>query len=113
MARGSAGSNRIRSAILQTVVNLVDGGMAVPAAVRHPRVHPEGDGVDVEGGVPAEALAALLADGHTLRRWGEMNLFFGGVSAAGTGRDGLEGAGDPRRGGAAVAVTAAGELIEL
>ena len=113
MALGSAGSNRLRSAILQTVVNLVDGGMDVPAAVRHPRVHPEGDGVDVEGGVPEEAVAALLADGHALRRWGEMNLFFGGVSAAGTGLDGLEGAGDPRRGGAAVAVTAAGELMDL
>jgi gamma-glutamyltranspeptidase/glutathione hydrolase len=113
MALGSAGSNRLRSAILQTVVNLVDAGMDVPAAVRHPRVHPEGDGVDVEGGVPEEAVAALVADGHRLRRWGEMNLFFGGVSAAGVGRSGLEGAGDPRRGGAAVAVTGAGELIDL
>lgn len=113
MALGSAGSNRLRSAILQTVVNLVDAGMDVPSAVRHPRVHPEGDGVDVEGGVPEEAVTALLADGHDLRRWGETNLFFGGVSAAGAGRDGLEAAGDPRRGGAAVAVTAAGRLLEL
>ena len=113
MALGSAGSNRLRSAILQTVVNLVDAGMDVPAAVRTPRVHPEGDGVDVEGGVPEKAVAALLADGHSLRRWGEMNLFFGGVSAAGAGRAGLEGAGDLRRGGAASAVTAAGELIVL
>jgi gamma-glutamyltranspeptidase/glutathione hydrolase len=113
MALGSAGSNRLRSAILQTVVNLVDAGMDVPAAVRYPRVHPEGDGVDVEGGVPEEAVAALVADGHRLRRWGETNLFFGGVSAAGVGRGGLEGAGDPRRGGAATAVTAGGELIDL
>ena len=113
MALGSAGSNRLRSAILQTVVNLVDAGMDVPSAVRHPRVHPEGDGVDVEGGVPEEAVAALLADGHRLRRWGDLNLFFGGVSAAGAGPDGLEAAGDPRRGGAAVAVTASGGLVEL
>jgi gamma-glutamyltranspeptidase len=69
--------------------------------------------VDVEGGVPEAAVAALAADGHSLRRWGEMNLFFGGVSAAGTGRDGLEAAGDPRRGGAAAAVTASGEVIDL
>ena len=81
--------------------------------MRHPRVHPEGDGVDVEGGVSDEAVAALAADGHTLRRWGEMNLFFGGVSAAGRGAGGLEAAGDPRRGGAATAVTASGELIDL
>ena len=42
--------------------------------------------MDVEGGVPEAAVAALAADGHRLRRWGEMNLFFGGVSAAGAGR---------------------------
>ncbi|HTI33362.1 MAG TPA: gamma-glutamyltransferase [Miltoncostaea sp.] len=113
MALGSAGSNRLRSAILQTVVNLVDAGMDVRGAVRHPRVHPEGDGVDVEGGGPEDAVAALLADGHRLRRWGETNLLFGGVSAAGVGPSGLDGAGDPRRGGAAVAVTAAGELVAL
>jgi gamma-glutamyltranspeptidase/glutathione hydrolase len=113
MALGSAGSNRLRSAILQTVVNLVDGGMDVRAAVHHPRIHPEGDGVDVEGGVPEAAVAALAADGHRLRRWGEMNLFFGGVSAAGAGSDGLAAAGDPRRGGGAAAVTASGEVIDL
>jgi gamma-glutamyltranspeptidase/glutathione hydrolase len=113
MALGSAGSTRLRPANLQTVGTLVEGGMDVRSAVRHPRVHPEGDGVDVEGGVPDEAVAALLADGHRLRRWGQMNLFFGGVSAAGTGPDGPEGAGDPRRGGAAAAVTAAGALIDL
>ena len=102
MALGSAGSNRLRSAILQTVVNLVDGGMDVRAAVRHPRIHPEGDGVDVEGGVPEAAVAALAADGHRLRRWGELNLFFGGVSAAGIGGAGLEARRGPapgRRGG--------------
>jgi gamma-glutamyltranspeptidase / glutathione hydrolase len=113
IALGSAGSNRLRSAILQTLVSMVDGGMAAPEAVRRPRVHPEGDGVDVEGGVPEDAVAALIADGHRLRRWGEMNLFFGGVSVAGRGRDGLEGAGDPRRGGGAAAVTRAGEVIAL
>jgi gamma-glutamyltranspeptidase/glutathione hydrolase len=113
MALGSAGSNRLRTASLQTVVNLVDAGMDVPEAVRYPRVHPEGDGVDVEGGVPEEVVAALLADGHHLRRWGETNLFFGGVSAAGVAPQGLQAAGDPRRGGGATAVTASGELIDL
>lgn len=113
IALGSAGSNRLRSAILQTLVSMVDGGMTASDAVRRPRVHPEGDGVDVEGGVPEGVAAALAGDGHRLRRWGEMNLFFGGVSVAGRGRDGLEGAGDPRRGGGAAAVTRAGEVIPL
>lgn len=113
IAVGSAGSNRLRSAILQTVVNMVDGGLDAEEAVRRPRVHPEGEGVDVEGGVPEEAVAALAADGHRLRRWGEVNLFFGGVSAVARGADGLEGAGDPRRGGAAAALTRAGEVVDL
>ena len=69
--------------------------------------------MDIEGGVPEDVAAALAADGHRIRRWGEMNLFFGGVSVAGRGAGGLEGAGDPRRGGAAAAVTRAGEVIDL
>ncbi len=113
IALGSAGSNRLRSAILQTVVNMVDCGLGAEAAVRRPRVHPEGDGVDVEGGVPEEAVRALAGDGHRLRRWGDVNLFFGGVSAVARGAGGLEGAGDPRRGGAAAALTRAGEVIDL
>ncbi len=113
IALGAAGSNRLRSAILQTVVSMVDAGMGAGDAVRRPRVHPEGTGVDVEGGVPHDAVDALLADGHRLRRWGELNLFFGGVSATARGVRGLEGAGDPRRGGAAAAVTRTGEVIDL
>jgi gamma-glutamyltranspeptidase/glutathione hydrolase len=109
LAVGSAGSNRLRSAILQTLVSIVDGGLDLPAAVRRPRVHHEGDGVDVEGGVPEAAAAALVADGHALRRWGRMSLFFGGVSVAAPG----SGAGDPRRGGAAAGVTAFGEVVDL
>lgn len=113
LALGSAGSNRLRSAILQTMVSVIDGGLGCAAAVARPRIHPEGDGIDVEGGVPEPAAAALLADGHRLRRWGATNLFFGGVSAAGRGAAGLEAAGDFRRGGAAAAVTAAGEVVDL
>jgi gamma-glutamyltranspeptidase/glutathione hydrolase len=113
LALGSAGSNRLRSAILQTVVSIVDCGLGLGAAVARPRVHPEGDGVDVELGVPEEAVAALAADGHRIRRWGRMNLFFGGVSVAGLGPSGLEGAGDPRRGGGAAGVRADGRVVAL
>jgi gamma-glutamyltranspeptidase / glutathione hydrolase len=112
-ALGSAGSNRLRSAILATVVSMLDGGLGAAEAVRRPRVHPEGGGLDVEAGVPEEAVAALLSDGQDLRRWGAVNLFFGGVSVAALGPRGLEGAGDPRRGGAAAAVTLSGEVIDL
>ena len=112
-ALGAAGSNRLRSAILQTVVAVVDDRLDFPDAVRRPRVHPEGDGVDVEGGVPDDCVRALGLAGHRLRRWGDMNLFFGGVSIAGFGPRGLSGAGDPRRGGAAALTTRVGEVIDL
>lgn len=112
-ALGAAGSNRLRSAILQTIVRVVDGGLSLREAVERPRVHPEGDGVDVEGGVAEACVEALLADGHRLRRWGGMNLFFGGVSIAGHDAHGPSGAGDPRRGGAAAMATRSGEVIDL
>jgi gamma-glutamyltranspeptidase / glutathione hydrolase len=96
---GRGGSNRIRSAILQTVVNVVDRGMDVERAVCSPRAHFEDGIVYVEPGLDLDALEAA---GRTLARFRDLNLFFGGVNAATA--DPLAGVGDPRRGGAAVAV---------
>ena len=106
LALGSAGSNRIRSAILQTVLAVVDGGARAEEAVTAPRLHVEGREVDAEPGIDPDALDELEQSGWTVRRWEERNLFFGGVQAVApdphTGE--LTGAGDPRRGGAAVSV---------
>lgn len=106
LALGSAGSNRIRSAILQVIVNLIDHGMAVEDAVRAPRVHFEDGIVQAEPGVDDAALAWLEEQGANVARWDRPNLFFGGCQAV--GRDphtnALEGAGDPRRGGVAILV---------
>lgn len=96
---GSAGSNRIRSALLQVIVNAVDLGMDAEAAVRAPRLHDE---AGVVYGEPGIDLAALEAEGETVARFRALNLFFGGCQAVerdpGTGA--LSGGGDPRRGGA-------------
>ncbi|HVO55435.1 MAG TPA: gamma-glutamyltransferase [Solirubrobacterales bacterium] len=99
---GSAGSNRIRSAILQTVVRVVEQGLPVADAVRAPRLHFEGGVVQAEPGIDPEALVRLEARGVAVARWPEINLFFGGVQAvARDPRTGaLSGGGDPRRGGA-------------
>jgi gamma-glutamyltranspeptidase/glutathione hydrolase len=93
---GSGGSNRIRSAILQTVVNVVDRGMGVQDAVSAPRVHFEDGVVYAEPGID---LAGVEATGHTVSRFRAPNLFFGGVQAVAAG-DPPAGGGDPRRGGA-------------
>jgi gamma-glutamyltranspeptidase/glutathione hydrolase len=103
---GSAGSNRIRSAILQTVLAVVDEGLGAQEAVEAPRVHYEGAAVEAEPGVSEEGLADLERDGWKVQRWRERNLYFGGVQAV--ARDpvsgALSGGGDPRRGGAAIVV---------
>ncbi len=105
-ALGSAGSNRIRSAILQTILGVVDDGLPAQAAVDRPRVHWEGRSVEAEPGVDEKALEAFERDGWPVQRFRERNLYFGGVQAV--ARDpatgALSGGGDPRRGGAAVVV---------
>jgi gamma-glutamyltranspeptidase/glutathione hydrolase len=108
IALGSAGSNRIRSAILQTILGVVDHGLPAQEAVSSPRIHVEGREVEAEPGVDEEALAKLERGDWRVRRWAEQNLFFGGVQAVArnpeTGE--LSGGGDPRRGGAATVVSA-------
>ena len=99
---GSAGSNRIRSAILQTIVRVVEEGMPVEAAVQAPRLHFEAGVVQAEPGVDEGALRRLEERGSVVARRPAINLFFGGVQAvARDPRSGaLSGGGDPRRGGA-------------
>jgi gamma-glutamyltranspeptidase/glutathione hydrolase len=98
---GSAGSNRIRSAVLQTTLNLL-AGVDPQAAVDAPRIHLEAGVLQAEPGVDGDALARIEKAGQEVFRWTERNLFFGGVQVVTrdpeTGR--LDGAGDPRRGGA-------------
>jgi gamma-glutamyltranspeptidase/glutathione hydrolase len=97
LALGSAGSNRIRSAILQVIVNAIDHGMDAQPAVDAARLHFEDGLVYAEPGIPD-------VPGRTMVRFRERNLFFGGTQAAerhhGTGS--FSGGGDPRRGGAVV-----------
>ncbi|MGZ5334187.1 MAG: gamma-glutamyltransferase family protein [Solirubrobacterales bacterium] len=99
---GSAGSNRIRSAILGTVVRVLEQGLDAGDAVRSPRVHYEAGTLQAEPGVDPDGLARLEARGVPVVRWSRENLYFGGAQAV--ARDPLSGAlsggGDPRRGGA-------------
>lgn len=96
---GSSGSNRIRSAILQVLVNLVDFGLPLEAAVAAPRLHFEDDLLSLEPPVAADVLAELQARWQ-VRLWNAPSVFFGGAHSVARTADGtLAGAGDPRRGG--------------
>jgi gamma-glutamyltranspeptidase/glutathione hydrolase len=102
LAVGSAGSNRIRSAILQTIIRRLDEGMATQEAVQAPRVHFEDGVLYAEPGIDDAALERCT---RTITRFHEPNLFFGGAQAAAREADGsFSGGGDPRRGGAALVV---------
>jgi gamma-glutamyltranspeptidase/glutathione hydrolase len=99
---GSGGSNRIRSAVLQTIIRVIADGFDAQAAVSAPRVHYEAGAVQAEPGVDERGLDVLASRGFQLVHWQARNLFFGGVHAVvrdpETGA--LSGGGDPRRGGA-------------
>jgi gamma-glutamyltranspeptidase/glutathione hydrolase len=103
---GSGGSNRIRTAILQVLCNLVDFDMPVGAAIRKPRLHLENDHLSVEHGYPKVAVDCLLERYPDRQLWDDRNLFFGGVHAVARDRHSgsLGGAGDPRRGGVCIRV---------
>jgi gamma-glutamyltranspeptidase / glutathione hydrolase len=96
---GSAGSNRLRGAIMQIVVNVLGHAMEVASAIAAPRVHLEDDVLHLEPPLDAGRVP------YTIVRWGDKNLYFGGAAAVETLPDGtLAAAGDPRRGGVGLVV---------
>ncbi|MDS4026786.1 MAG: gamma-glutamyltransferase [Candidatus Contendobacter sp.] len=100
LALGSGGSKRIRTALLQVIVNTVDFGMKPQDAVEAPRLHWDGQRTQVEPGFADMALAALT-ERWPVNHWPTHDLYFGGVHVAAANG---EGAGDPRRGGCAATV---------
>jgi gamma-glutamyltranspeptidase / glutathione hydrolase len=96
IALGSPGASRIPTAILQTVINVLDFGMTLEAAVLAPRFHAEGDLFAYEAG----ARTANLDDYERVLTYETPNMFFGGVNAVRRTPDGrFEAAADPRRSG--------------
>jgi gamma-glutamyltranspeptidase/glutathione hydrolase len=101
---GSSGSNRLRSAIMQVSLNVLDHGMPVADAVSHPRVHVEGDRLDCEGGIAEDVLAELERWGERLNRFDGLNLYFGGTNAVTLRNGRTDASGDPRRDGHGIVV---------
>ena len=104
---GSAGSLRLRGAILQIIVNAIGHGLPVEEAISAPRVHLDEGHVHCEGGTDPPAVDELERRGYEVVRWRRRNLYFGGASAVELMPDGtLHAAGDPRRGGHGIVVGA-------
>ncbi len=102
IAIGSGGSNRIRSAILQVLLNLIDHRMSLQQAVHAPRIHLETDLLSVEGGFNPDDLIEVSTTypKHTI--WPDLNLFFGGAHTVMRDNHTYTASGDPRRGGVAI-----------
>ncbi len=115
-ALGSGGSNRIRTAILQVIINLVSREMGLQEAIDLARIHGEKCGtVSFEQGATLghfsrqdlDDLAQAFPDIHN---WDGRNMFFGGVHAVsarigekGRGQDFGAGA-DKRRSGCGLVI---------
>lgn len=101
LVTGSGGSNRIRSAILQTLSNFLDYDMPLEQAVNAPRVHVQDQVLQCEHGFDPAAVDQLEACGYPVNRWSVRSIYFGGAHSVALAEDGrLVGAGDDRRGGA-------------
>ncbi len=104
---GTPGSFGILQTTPQMLLNVLEFGMATQEAIEAPRVRVYRDRlVDVEGRIPPENRAALAARGHQVNVIDDWSWIVGG--GQGIRRDpesgALQGGGDPRRDGYAVAI---------
>ncbi|MFQ5408951.1 MAG: gamma-glutamyltransferase family protein [Anaerolineales bacterium] len=104
LAVGSGGSNRLRSAILQVISNVLDFGLPLQAAINAPRVHFEVGVLQLEGGIAPRVAARCAEVGYEVNLWPARNMFFGGAHAVARQGGEMVAAGDARRGGAVAVV---------
>ncbi len=98
---GSGGSKRIRTAMSQVLSQVVDFKRHIQEAVDAPRLHWDGDILQIEPGFSAEN-RQLLQEKIPVNEWQAKGVYFGGVHAVIPGK---EGAADPRRGGKVLEIT--------
>ena len=105
IALGSGGSSRIRTAVLQALLNRCALDQPLEPAILAPRLHVEQGHLDFEDFFSLADRDALMAAFATHRAWPERNLYFGGVHGAeSVPGGGFDAAGDPRRGGVGIVV---------
>ena len=101
LVTGTPGGSYIITATMQVILNVIDHGMNIAAAVAKPRLHHQWlpDEVKIEHGFPADVAEGLRARGHTVQEpLGQTSA----NSILVTG-DGFAGAADPRTRGALAA----------
>ncbi|WP_457605370.1 gamma-glutamyltransferase family protein [Nitratifractor sp.] len=93
---GSAGSNRIRSAIVEVAERAIQFGEEIQQAIDAPRIHFEKEALFCEPGFPPEILE-VCRQRYPVTQFDEKSVFFGGVNAVDAN---FHGGADSRRGGA-------------
>jgi gamma-glutamyltranspeptidase/glutathione hydrolase len=98
LVTGSPGGSRIITTVLQVIVNVIDRGMDIAAAVAAPRLHEQWlpDQVYTEPGFPDDVIAALAAGGDKIIPQGP----FGSANSIMITPEGVVGAAEPRAHGA-------------
>ena len=91
---GSAGSNRIRSAIVQVILNYLIKEMSLKDSIYSSRIHLETNELHVEPGINFSH-GILENKNIKFNSFSSINLFFGGVNSVSA----KEAVADPRRGG--------------
>lgn len=106
MGLGSGGSNRIRSAISQTIMHYIDFGLSPDEIVNNSRIHMENDHLDIEPGYRHEEIEKIMLPENVHKfYWTEQNMYFGGVHAVFMDeKSNIDGAGDRRRVGHVIKV---------
>ena len=100
MVLGSAGSNRIRSAITQSILNYTVFGHDIKEVCHEKRVHFEKGQLFFEPGFD-KSVIEKAKEHYDVTVFDEKSVFFGGVNAV---THDLKGGSDPRRGGATICV---------
>ncbi len=100
MVLGSAGSNRIRSAITQSILNYTVFEHDIDEVCEEKRIHFEKGQLFFEPGFDKEVIKKAK-EHYNVTVFDEKSLFFGGVNAV---TNDLIGGSDPRRGGCTICV---------
>jgi gamma-glutamyltranspeptidase/glutathione hydrolase len=105
---GTPGSHGILQTTLQMILNLIEHGMNIQAAIEAPRIRlsEPGTHVTMEGRIPAEVRDALTARGHEIQVLDDWTAGVGGGQgiAVDSEEGSFMGGADPRRDGYAIGV---------
>lgn len=106
MTIGSPGSMRITSAIVQTVLNVIEFEMDIQEAINSPRIHQYRNAQpEIERAMSQETINGLIALGYSpvvIGGSAGIDLYFGGVQGVIIKNNKFYGGADPRRDGKAV-----------